>query len=478
MDNSMCPICHLEPPDLQVVEERDYGEQIVYNCARCGKFLITRSASAEVERLGEPFRVRLSAWVRMQNDFGMRMPDMRMSNGSLENVKENLPTYTPNQKQCILLRLLARKSEHPGSHVHFITHFDYPLAWAQNEREVIFYLKALIEMNFVKITDQSTLEDDWAMSLGVTSKGWQHLDQNPASDDLPWETIPVPPSLSKETKGKSSVLSAASISSVRKLLYSQSRGQIKQVLLEAGVSPEKILPIQVTNDMRSSKYLSKEEIIQKMFDPIYGDNEKAAADEILIKLVQVLREKGVDVSEALERLRKDGVPTSIEEKKAKRTGAQIDDVDPFWEFGGGTVSNPPHKHEYDVFICHASEDKEKVVEPLARLLKGRGKRVWLDKFVLRIGDSLLGKIDEGLAKSRYGIVVLSPSFFKKPWPKRELDGLMQKETGNTKVILPIWHELSAEDVIKHSPILAGKLAGTTGKGLKALVDDLLSAMID
>ena len=69
--------------------------------------------------------------------------------------------------------------------------------------------------------------------------------------------------------------------------------------------------------------------------------------------------------------------------------------------------------KWDFFICHASEDKTEVVEPLAIELYSRGAMVWYDRWTLQIGDNLSAKIDEGLANSSYGIVVLSPSFFQK-----------------------------------------------------------------
>ena len=68
--------------------------------------------------------------------------------------------------------------------------------------------------------------------------------------------------------------------------------------------------------------------------------------------------------------------------------------------------------EYDVFISHASEDKEDVVRPLAKSLKEKGISVWYDEFELKIGDSLRRKIDQGLSKSRFGIVVISRAFMK------------------------------------------------------------------
>ena len=83
--------------------------------------------------------------------------------------------------------------------------------------------------------------------------------------------------------------------------------------------------------------------------------------------------------------------------------------------------------EWDIFISHASEDKVEVTRPLANILSTKGIKVWLDESELFVGDSLRGKIDEGLACSQFGIVILSPSFFSKHWPQAELDGLAAQE---------------------------------------------------
>jgi hypothetical protein len=76
-------------------------------------------------------------------------------------------------------------------------------------------------------------------------------------------------------------------------------------------------------------------------------------------------------------------------------------------------SHDSDTNDYDVFVSHASEDKAAVVTPLANALKQRGLSVWFDHFELRIGDSLRRKIDAGISRSRFGIVVLSPAFFAK-----------------------------------------------------------------
>jgi hypothetical protein len=120
--------------------------------------------------------------------------------------------------------------------------------------------------------------------------------------------------------------------------------------------------------------------------------------------------------------------------------------------------------QLDVFISHATEDKEEVARPLAEDLRKLGLKVWYDEFELRIGDSLRRKIDEGLVRSRFGIVVLSPAFFAKNWPQYELNGLVTKEMEDRKtVILPLWHRLSKDEVMRHSPSLADKVALSTAQ---------------
>lgn len=116
---------------------------------------------------------------------------------------------------------------------------------------------------------------------------------------------------------------------------------------------------------------------------------------------------------------------------------------------------------YDVFVSHASEDKDDFVRDFVKCLQQNGLKVWYDEFTLRVGDSLRSSIDNGLKNSRYGIVVLSEAFFSKEWPQRELDGLFAREVNGEKVILPIWHKISKNEVLKFSPIIADMLALNT-----------------
>lgn len=131
----------------------------------------------------------------------------------------------------------------------------------------------------------------------------------------------------------------------------------------------------------------------------------------------------------------------------------------------------------DIFVCHASEDKLEVARPLVDSLKERGFSVWYDEYSLMLGDSISEKIDAGLASCRFGIVILSPSFFSKSWPRRELSGLVSRETSQgSKLVLPVWHEVSKEFVESHSPTLADKLGAPTDDGIEAVVDAIVEVL--
>lgn len=106
---------------------------------------------------------------------------------------------------------------------------------------------------------------------------------------------------------------------------------------------------------------------------------------------------------------------------------------------------------WDAFISYASEDRAAVAQPLAEALTRLGLRIWYDQTELRIGDSLRERIDHGLSSSQYGIVILSPAFFAKHYPIRELNGLAQRELEGEKVLLPVWYGITDRDVRRYSP---------------------------
>lgn len=119
--------------------------------------------------------------------------------------------------------------------------------------------------------------------------------------------------------------------------------------------------------------------------------------------------------------------------------------------------------KYDVFISHAWEDKEGFVDEFVAELEKLGIKVWYDRQRIKWGDSMRARIDDGLKKSKFGIAVISPDYIAdgKYWTKAELDGLFQLESVNGKMLLPIWHNITKQQVMNYSPIIASKLAMTT-----------------
>lgn len=132
---------------------------------------------------------------------------------------------------------------------------------------------------------------------------------------------------------------------------------------------------------------------------------------------------------------------------------------------------------HDVFISHATEDKEGFVNEFKCELERRGVDVWIDDIDIKWGDSLRAKIDNGLKTSHFGIVVISRHYIRKGWTNYELDGLFEKEMTCGKTILPIWHDISKKEVQDFSPTLAGRKAMTTGNMTAAEIADELVKLL-
>jgi hypothetical protein len=205
--------------------------------------------------------------------------------------------------------------------------------------------------------------------------------------------------------------------------------------------------------------------------------QRAALDYAAAKTEEDVRQKSV------------GMPPSIAERMRTRVDTFVQEA--------AKISKPPHgildevlqgdakhlsartttkPHEWDVFVSHASEDKEAIARPLVLALQNGGLKVWFDESAMAVGDSLRESIDRGLARSRFGVVVLSPHFFAKHWTRQELDGLAAKEVGGVKVILPVWHDVDHATVLRHSPLLANRIGALSHRGVNVVAAELLRAM--
>ncbi|MGY3765244.1 TIR domain-containing protein [Vagococcus vulneris] len=127
------------------------------------------------------------------------------------------------------------------------------------------------------------------------------------------------------------------------------------------------------------------------------------------------------------------------------------------------IFNSDGTEEFDVFISHASEDKESFCDEFSNILQEKyGLRIWYDSISISWGDSIRVEIDKGLRKSKFGVVILSRHYIGKYWTNYELEALFQIESNGGKVILPIWHDITKKEIQNFSPALAGKLAMNTG----------------
>lgn len=120
------------------------------------------------------------------------------------------------------------------------------------------------------------------------------------------------------------------------------------------------------------------------------------------------------------------------------------------------------EEEYDIFVSHATEDKESFSDEFVRILREKyNLKVWYDAISIKWGDSIRTEIDKGLKKSKFGVVILSRSYVSKYWTNYELEGLFQREVNGGKLILPIWHNITKQEVQQFSLSLAGKMAMNT-----------------
>jgi hypothetical protein len=100
--------------------------------------------------------------------------------------------------------------------------------------------------------------------------------------------------------------------------------------------------------------------------------------------------------------------------------------------------------------------------------------VWYDEYSLRVGASLRESIEAGLKETRNCIVVLSPNFLSnKGWGKAEFDSVFTREIlEKQNVMLPVWHNVTVEQVYEYSPRLADKVGLNTNIGVKELARKL------
>lgn len=127
--------------------------------------------------------------------------------------------------------------------------------------------------------------------------------------------------------------------------------------------------------------------------------------------------------------------------------------------------------EYKVFIAHASEDKE-LARKIAQDITKKGYQVWFDEWEIKVGDSIVNKINQGINETAYMIVLFSTNSVNKPWVKRELNaGVMQEFETKRVYLLPALIESC-----KIPPLISDKYYADFTKSYDAGLDEILNAL--
>ena len=130
----------------------------------------------------------------------------------------------------------------------------------------------------------------------------------------------------------------------------------------------------------------------------------------------------------------------------------------------------------DVFLCHAWDDRKGVAKDLHDLLESAGVSVWFSEKDVLLGSSLLREIDKGLAKSRVGIVLVTPALLSRVRGEgiadKELSALLARD-----LLVPIVHDTTYEALRDVSPLLGSRSGLTTAEDTMANIAAKLAELV-
>lgn len=441
-----CPVCKTVLNGKKPTQNSAFSTY-AYDCPRCGKFVFRFSESELAMKLNyghdnDKIFV-LSHNIRKRNEYD---PEVCLDGILVEKIlKETLPK--PAEQKNIFIRWVGDNIKAGGDYVRINGDSILSIIGARKATEFDFIFQHLKEKGFIRNkTVVGGGENNTLMDVALTFEGLEYYEK-----------------LKREDTDKKQIGHGEEP-------YG-GKDETEQVSLQ-GI-------IEVLKNLQKSKKTEKDvnaarlalSPIAKTYDILCRHRGKCGAKttDVIGWLGSAARDGSEYYQALLSALIDPEVIADIEKwqgKQAVETAGA----------GGNNRNGENTSMEWDVFICHASEDKEGFVRPLVNSLRSYDLKVWYDEFTLTVGDSLRRSIDKGLANSRYGIVVISPSFFSKDWPQKELDGLAALEVNGRKVILPVWHQIDVIGVRKYSPILADRVATTSQKGIEQVTIDIFEAM--
>ncbi|WP_144305351.1 hypothetical protein [Oceanidesulfovibrio marinus] len=168
----ICPICALQFPD--VLKETNESDSSIYNCERCKKYRITRTAESMMRNKNSTLPY-ISAWSRECNEYQDILPEV--TSEVLRSFSELEPDKTDNSNIRRLLRYINSHIKHIGQDVLIVEHFDYPVIWGENEIELRAYLQHLRDKKWIEYADDGDLGNNFAYSVKITIDGRAYLDE-------------------------------------------------------------------------------------------------------------------------------------------------------------------------------------------------------------------------------------------------------------------------------------------------------------
>lgn len=155
------------------------------------------------------------------------------------------------------------------------------------------------------------------------------------------------------------------------------------------------------------------------------------------------------------------------------TAAEVRTLTPFRE---SVEKRPPQPDLRDVFLCHAWDDRQGAAKDLHDLLESCGVSVWFSEKDIVLGAPLLREIDRGLARSRVGIVLVTPALLRRLQAEgiadKELSALLQRD-----VLVPNVHGTTHEALREVSPLLGSRSGLSTAENPMADVAAKLAELV-
>lgn len=155
------------------------------------------------------------------------------------------------------------------------------------------------------------------------------------------------------------------------------------------------------------------------------------------------------------------------------TAAQVRSLTPVRESIEKRISLPDLR---DVFLCHAWDDRKEAAKQLHDLLEASGVTVWFSEKDVVLGSSLMREIDKGLAKSRVGIVLVTPAFLSRVRGEgiadKELSALLARD-----LLVPIVHNTTYEALREVSPLLGSRSGLSTAEDSMRVVATKLAELV-